>query len=121
MTEDFVAVAKWLKIQRDSKGKLGVVGFCFGGGMVNQLAVRLAKSSMPASPSMATRPASPRCQDHRTPDVPRRRCAIAKDVGISFRKKPGGEQTDIASFTDDSHGFSFLLNIFLNHKGLKVD
>ncbi|HUE83302.1 MAG TPA: dienelactone hydrolase family protein, partial [Pyrinomonadaceae bacterium] len=41
MTEDFVAAAKWLKARSDSTGKLGAVGFCFGGGMVNQLAVRL--------------------------------------------------------------------------------
>src|SRR5215212_4283166 len=41
MTEDFAAAAKWLKARPDSKGKLGAVGFCFGGGMVNQLAVRL--------------------------------------------------------------------------------
>jgi carboxymethylenebutenolidase len=41
MTEDFVASAKWLKARSDSNGKLGAVGFCFGGGMVNQLAVRL--------------------------------------------------------------------------------
>ena len=41
MTEDFVAAAKWLKTRSDSSGKLGAVGFCFGGGMVNQLAVRL--------------------------------------------------------------------------------
>ncbi|MFN0110173.1 MAG: dienelactone hydrolase family protein [Blastocatellia bacterium] len=41
MTEDFVAAAKWLKARSDSTGKLGSVGFCFGGGMVNQLAVRL--------------------------------------------------------------------------------
>jgi len=41
MTEDFVAAAKWLKARSDSSGKLGAVGFCFGGGMVNQLAVRL--------------------------------------------------------------------------------
>ena len=43
MTEDFVAAALWLKKRPDSKGKLGAVGFCFGGGMVNQLAVRLGK------------------------------------------------------------------------------
>ncbi len=43
MTEDFVAAAMWLKKRPDSKGKLGAVGFCFGGGMVNQLAVRLGK------------------------------------------------------------------------------
>lgn len=43
MTEDFVAAAMWLKKRPDSTGKLGAVGFCFGGGMVNQLAVRLGK------------------------------------------------------------------------------
>ncbi len=43
MTEDFVAAAMWLKKRSDSRGKLGAVGFCFGGGMVNQLAVRLGK------------------------------------------------------------------------------
>lgn len=43
MTEDFVASAMWLKKRSDSTGKLGAVGFCFGGGMVNQLAVRLGK------------------------------------------------------------------------------
>ena len=43
MTEDFVAAAKWLKARADSTGKLGAVGFCFGGGMVNQLAVLLGK------------------------------------------------------------------------------
>jgi carboxymethylenebutenolidase len=41
MTEDFVAAARWLKARKDSNGKLGAVGFCFGGGMVNQLAVLL--------------------------------------------------------------------------------
>jgi carboxymethylenebutenolidase len=43
MTEDFVAAAKWLKVRPDSTGKLGAVGFCFGGGIVNQLAVMLGK------------------------------------------------------------------------------
>jgi carboxymethylenebutenolidase len=43
MTEDFVAAALWLKARKDSKGKLGAIGFCFGGGIVNQLAVRLGK------------------------------------------------------------------------------
>lgn len=43
MTEDLAASALWLKRRKDSTGKLGAVGFCFGGGMVNQLAVRLGK------------------------------------------------------------------------------
>ena len=37
MTEDFLAVARWLKSRPDTTGKLGAVGFCFGGGVVNQL------------------------------------------------------------------------------------
>ena len=41
MAEDFVASAKWLKARPESSGKLGAVGFCFGGGIVNQLAVRV--------------------------------------------------------------------------------
>jgi len=41
MFEDFVAAAEWLKKRPDSTGKLGAIGFCFGGGVVNQLAVRL--------------------------------------------------------------------------------
>jgi carboxymethylenebutenolidase len=39
MTEDFLAAARWLKSRPDTTGKLGAVGFCFGGGVVNQLAV----------------------------------------------------------------------------------
>ena len=41
MTEDFVAAAQWLKARPESTGKLGAVGFCFGGGIVNTLAVRM--------------------------------------------------------------------------------
>ena len=41
MAEDFIAAGKWLKVRPESSGKLGAVGFCFGGGIVNQLAVRL--------------------------------------------------------------------------------
>jgi carboxymethylenebutenolidase len=41
MFEDFVASEQWLKARPDCTGKVGAVGFCFGGGIVNQLAVRL--------------------------------------------------------------------------------
>jgi carboxymethylenebutenolidase len=39
--EDFVAAANTLKSLPDANGKLGVVGFCYGGGMANYLATRL--------------------------------------------------------------------------------
>jgi carboxymethylenebutenolidase len=41
MTEDFVAAAQWLDGRPESTGRLGAVGFCFGGAIVGQLAVRL--------------------------------------------------------------------------------
>jgi len=41
MFEDFVAAFKWLESRPDCTGKVGAVGFCFGGGVVNKLAVRL--------------------------------------------------------------------------------
>jgi carboxymethylenebutenolidase len=39
--EDFVAAAGWLKARPEVKGKIGAVGFCYGGGIVNMLATRL--------------------------------------------------------------------------------
>lgn len=39
--EDFVAATTFLKSREDCTGKLGVVGFCYGGGMAHTLATRL--------------------------------------------------------------------------------
>ena len=41
LVDDFVAGFEYLRDRADCTGKVGAVGFCFGGGMVNQLAVRL--------------------------------------------------------------------------------
>jgi len=40
-SEDFVAAAAYLKGIQGGNGKLGAVGFCYGGGVVNMLATRL--------------------------------------------------------------------------------
>ena len=40
--EDFVAAAAWLKARPDCSGKVGVVGFCYGGAIANMLATRIA-------------------------------------------------------------------------------
>ena len=39
--EDFVAAAAWLKARPECTGKVGVVGFCYGGSISNFLATRL--------------------------------------------------------------------------------
>ena len=41
MIEDFVAAVNFLRDHPDTTGRTGAVGFCFGGGMVLELAIRL--------------------------------------------------------------------------------
>ncbi|MEO1030925.1 MAG: dienelactone hydrolase family protein [Bacteroidota bacterium] len=42
MLEDFIAAYNYLKTHKDCSGKVGVVGFCFGGWISNMMAVRLS-------------------------------------------------------------------------------
>jgi carboxymethylenebutenolidase len=44
MMQDFIAAARWLDSHERSSAKLGAVGFCFGGGVVYQLAVRIPET-----------------------------------------------------------------------------
>ena len=48
--EDIVASALWLKNREDCTGKIGVTGFCYGGSVSNQLAVRLGEDLAAAVP-----------------------------------------------------------------------
>jgi len=48
--EDIVAAALWLKNRDDCTGKIGVTGFCYGGSVSNQLAVRLGSDLAAAVP-----------------------------------------------------------------------
>ncbi|GAA4465573.1 dienelactone hydrolase family protein [Nibrella saemangeumensis] len=41
MLEDFIAAFDYLKVHKASNGKVGVVGFCFGGAIANLMAVRV--------------------------------------------------------------------------------
>jgi carboxymethylenebutenolidase len=41
MLEDFIAAYDYLQTQKDCNGKVGVVGFCFGGWIANMMAVRI--------------------------------------------------------------------------------
>src|SRR5262247_837853 len=49
-TQDLVAAAQWLKSRADCTGKIGVTGFCYGGGQSNQLAVLLGPDLAAAAP-----------------------------------------------------------------------
>ena len=56
MREDFLAAASWLKARPESNGKLGAVGFCFGGTIVNALAVRMGSELSAAVPFYGGQP-----------------------------------------------------------------
>ena len=68
MTEDFIAAAQLLQKHALSSGKVGVVGFCFGGGMANALAVRIPGVIVAAVPFYGRQPA--------TEDVPKIKAAL---------------------------------------------
>jgi carboxymethylenebutenolidase len=56
MQADFLAAAGWLKARPDSTGKIGAVGFCFGGGVVNQLAVQMGPDLAAGVPFYGAQP-----------------------------------------------------------------
>ncbi len=68
MTEDFVAAGRWLAGNDACNGKLGVVGFCYGGGISNTLAVRLPGLIKAAVPFYGRQPAAA--------DVPKIKAAL---------------------------------------------
>ena len=53
---DFLAAARWVKERPDGAGKLGAIGFCFGGTVVNELAVRMGAELSAAVPFYGTQP-----------------------------------------------------------------
>jgi len=111
MFEDFVAAAQWLKDRPDSTGKLGAIGFCFGGGIVNQLAVRLGSGLNAGAPFYGGPPGDA--------DVPKISAPMmlhyadpTKDTGIGQRipayeaaLKANGKKYQLFVYEGANHGF----------------
>ena len=68
ITEDFVAATQWLHTHEACNGKIGAVGFCYGGGMVNYLATRLGADMMAGVAFYGSAP--------NLEDVPKIRCPL---------------------------------------------
>ena len=73
MGEDLYAAAVWLKKRADSTGRLGVTGFCFGGGISNSLAVRMGADLQAAVPYYGGAPPAA--------DVPKIKAAVLVQHG----------------------------------------
>jgi carboxymethylenebutenolidase len=58
MIEDFIAGAEYLQHHTLCSGKVGVVGFCYGGGVANTLAVRIPDVISAAVPFYGRQPAA---------------------------------------------------------------
>jgi carboxymethylenebutenolidase len=58
MTQDFIAGAEFLRAHARCSGKVGVVGFCYGGGVANELAVRIPDIIQAAVPFYGRQPAA---------------------------------------------------------------
>ena len=67
MAADFLTAATWLKARPDSAGKLGAVGFCFGGGVVNQLAVKMGADLSAGVPFYGAQPSESDAAKIKTP------------------------------------------------------
>jgi len=58
LPDQFQACAVWLRARTDGTGRLGAVGFCFGGGVVNALAVRMGTDLSAGVPFYGSAPAA---------------------------------------------------------------
>ncbi len=109
MANDFEAAARWLKGHAASNGKLGAVGFCYGGGVVNTLAVRLGADMAAGAPFYGRQPGAE--------DVAKIRATIMAhyaetDPGIAagipaFEQalKAGGKSYQLFTYPGTQHGF----------------
>ena len=73
MREDLHAAAVALKNRPDCTGKIGAIGFCFGGGIVGYLAVRMGPDLAAGVPFYGAQPA--------TEDVPKIKAPINAQYG----------------------------------------
>jgi carboxymethylenebutenolidase len=109
--EDLVAASLWLKNRSDCTGKIGITGFCYGGGVSNQMAVRLGDDLAAAVPFYGSPPA--------LEDVPQISAAILAQHGALDSRQverwtPYQEALAANGVTHDGHIYPESVHGFFN-------
>lgn len=108
MTEDFVAAVEFLQKHPDSTGKVGVVGFCYGGEMAMKLAIRIPDLAA-AAPFYGRHPVDEDVSAIRAP-MQLHHAALDKRVNASWPEfEKALKDADVAyenhTYADANHGF----------------
>jgi carboxymethylenebutenolidase len=108
MLNDFEAAARWLMTNAESTGKVGVVGFCYGGGVANNLAVRIPELGA-AAPFYGRQPSA---DDAAKIKAPLMLHYAANDQGVNqgwpafeAALKAGGKSYQAFTYEGTQHGF----------------
>ena len=111
MMEDFVAAAHWLKSNPECSGKIGAIGFCFGGGIVNQLAVRLGPDLGAGAPFYGRQPSAEDAAKIQAP-IQAHYADVKNDAGVgggipAFEAalKANNKKYEIFVYDGTQHGF----------------
>jgi carboxymethylenebutenolidase len=115
---DMLNGARWLKVHGSCNGKLGVTGFCWGGGATNHLAVELGADLLAGAPYYG--PAAP------TADVPRIRAALlvhyaANDPRINSMREAFENAKTQAGVRFESHVYPGTQHGFHNNSTPRYD
>lgn len=106
MLEDFIAAYNYLKNHKDCNGKIGVVGFCFGGWISNMMAVRLPELSA-AVPYYGSQP--------KTEDVPKINAPLMIHYAALDKRVNEGWPTYEQDLKDNNKEFEAFIYPNVNH------